>query len=261
MQLLARVSSFPPGAVLGGVAIRERLWGDTRLRTSYGQGHQGTGLEQFLCAPILAIPGNPTSRAPSVASPTYAGFEQLLDSDKLRLSAITSRIAFAISSVLLLALLGLPAVRFRHGNFNTDPRPQPAASTSRWNLAPSVWLATYAGNYSYDDTARFSKSANPFATRLSNPQSAPPAVLLSSAELSSSNVGWPPHELEHSLGYFNRKNVNGQQLCRTQPTALKIPGLRHVFAFLPTSIHHRPRHFFHWPRTTNLFEQAISRTS
>jgi len=70
---------------------------------SYGQGIKEPGLEQSF-ATDSCDPGNPSLR-PERSRTYYAGFEQLLDSDKLRLSRpITSRIAFAISSVLLLAL-------------------------------------------------------------------------------------------------------------------------------------------------------------
>src|SRR2546422_7381457 len=61
------------------------FWRDTRLRTSYGQGIKEPGLEQSF-ATDSCDPGNPSLR-PERSRTYYVGFEQLLSSDRLRLSA------------------------------------------------------------------------------------------------------------------------------------------------------------------------------
>ncbi len=105
------------GAVLA-LRYGKGFWGDTRLRTSYGEGIKEPGLEQSF-ATDSCDPGNPSLR-PERSRTYYVGFEQLLDSDKLRLSAdyFTNRFRDVISFASGAITPGCP---FGTGNFfNTD---------------------------------------------------------------------------------------------------------------------------------------------
>jgi len=201
------------GAVLA-LRYGRGFWGDTRLRTSYGQGIKEPGLEQSF-ATDSCDPGNPSLR-PERSRTYYAGFEQLLDSDKLRLSAdyFTNRfrdiISFAPGSVT-------PGCPFGTGNFfNTDLARARGVNFSL-ESRPFRWLAI-RGNYSYDDT-RVLKSANPFADPALEPGNPLLRRPLSSGALIV-NVGWRRMNWNFS-GYFTGRRDDSNF---ADPTQFENPG-------------------------------------
>jgi outer membrane cobalamin receptor len=201
------------GAVLA-LRYGKGFWGDTRLRTSYGQGIKEPGLEQSF-ATDSCDPGNPSLR-PERSRTYYAGFEQLLDSDKLRLSAdyFTNRfrdiISFAPGSVT-------PGCPFGTGNFfNTDLARARGVNFSL-ESRPFRWLAI-RGNYSYDDT-RVLKSANPFADPALQPGNPLLRRPLSSGALIV-NVGWRRMNWNFS-GYFTGRRNDSNF---ADPTQFENPG-------------------------------------
>jgi len=201
------------GAVLA-LRYGRGFWGDTRLRTSYGQGIKEPGLEQSF-ATDSCDPGNPSLR-PERSRTYYAGFEQLLDSDKLRLSAdyFTNRfrdiISFAPGSVT-------PGCPFGTGNFfNTDLARARGVNFSL-ESRPFRWLAI-RGNYSYDDT-RVLKSANPFADPALEPGNPLLRRPLSSGALIV-NVGWRRMNWNFS-GYFTGRRNDSNF---ADPTQFENPG-------------------------------------
>jgi len=201
------------GAVLA-LRYGRGFWGDTRLRTSYGQGIKEPGLEQSF-ATDSCDPGNPSLR-PERSRTYYAGFEQLLDSDKLRLSAdyFTNRfrdiISFAPGSVT-------PGCPFGTGNFfNTDLARARGVNFSM-ESRPFRWLAI-RGNYSYDDT-RVLKSANPFADPALEPGNPLLRRPLSSGALIV-NVGWRRMNWNFS-GYFTGRRNDSNF---ADPTQFENPG-------------------------------------
>ncbi len=201
------------GAVLA-LRYGRGFWGDTRLRTSYGQGIKEPGLEQSF-ATDSCDPGNPSLR-PERSRTYYAGFEQLLDSDKLRLSAdyFTNRfrdiISFAPGSVT-------PGCPFGTGNFfNTDLARARGVNFSL-ESRPFRWLAI-RGNYSYDDT-RVLKSANPFADPALQPGNPLLRRPLSSGALIV-NVGWRRMNWNFS-GYFTGRRDDSNF---ADPTQFENPG-------------------------------------
>jgi len=201
------------GAVLA-LRYGRGFWGDTRLRTSYGQGIKEPGLEQSF-ATDSCDPGNPSLR-PERSRTYYAGFEQLLDSDKLRLSAdyFTNRfrdiISFAPGSVT-------PGCPFGTGNFfNTDLARARGVNFSL-ESRPFRWLAI-RGNYSYDDT-RVLKSANPFADPALQPGNPLLRRPLSSGALIV-NVGWRRMNWNFS-GYFTGRRNDSNF---ADPTQFENPG-------------------------------------
>ena len=201
------------GAVLA-LRYGRGFWGDTRLRSSYGQGIKEPGLEQSF-ATDSCDPGNPSLR-PERSRTYYAGFEQLLDSDKLRLSAdyFTNRfrdiISFAPGSVT-------PGCPFGTGNFfNTDLARARGVNFSM-ESRPFRWLAI-RGNYSYDDT-RVLKSANPFADPALEPGNPLLRRPLSSGALIV-NVGWRRMNWNFS-GYFTGRRNDSNF---ADPTQFENPG-------------------------------------
>ena len=136
------------------------FWGDTRVRFSYGQGFKEPSLdESFGSDPCF--PGNNTLN-PERSRTIDAGIDQLLDSDKLRLSATyfnnTFRdiVSFAVNPVIT------AACPFGTGTFfNTDlARARGANFSGDFRLRH--WLSI-KGSYSYDDT-RVLEAPNAFAS-------------------------------------------------------------------------------------------------
>ncbi len=188
------------GAVLA-LRYGKGFWGDTRLRTSYGEGIKEPGLEQSF-ATDSCDPGNPSLR-PERSRTYYVGFEQLLDSDKLRLSAdyFTNRFRDVISFASGAITPGCP---FGTGNFfNTDLARARGVNFSL-ESRPFRWLAI-RGNYSYDDT-RVLKSANPFADPALQPGSPLLRRPLNSGSLNL-NIGWRRMNWNFS-GYFTGRRTD-----------------------------------------------------
>jgi vitamin B12 transporter len=201
------------GAVLA-LRYGKGFWGDTRFRTSYGQGIKEPGLEQSF-ATDSCDPGNPSLR-PERSRTYYAGLEQLLDSDKLRLSAdyfnnrFRDVISFASGAIA-------PACPFGTGNFfNTDLARARGVNFSM-ESRPFPWLAIH-GNYSYDDT-RVLKSANPFADPALQPGNPLLRRPLHSGALNV-NVGWRRMNWNLS-GYFTGRRTDSNFAT---PTQFQNPG-------------------------------------
>ena len=147
------------GAVLA-VRYGTGFWGDTRIRFSYGQGFKEPSLDQsFGSDPCF--PGNNTLK-PEQSRTIDAGVDQVLDSDKLRLSAtyfdnrFRDIVSFAFDSVTT------PACQFGTGTFfNTDLARARGVNLSG-DFRPRRWLSL-KGAYSFDDT-RVLKAPNAFAS-------------------------------------------------------------------------------------------------
>jgi len=201
------------GAVLA-LRYGKGFWGDTRLRTSYGQGIKEPGLEQSF-ATDSCDPGNPSLR-PERSRTYYVGFEQLLDSDKLRLSAdyFTNRFRDVISFASGAITPGCP---FGTGNFfNTDLARARGVNFSM-ESHPFHWL-DIRGNYSYDDT-RVLKSANPFADPALQPGNPLLRRPLNSGSLNL-NIGWRRLNWNFS-GYFTGRRTDSNFVA---PTQFENPG-------------------------------------
>jgi vitamin B12 transporter len=133
------------------------FWGDTRLRASYGKGIKEPGLEQsFGSDPCF--PGNPNLH-PERSRTVYAGVEQVLASQRVRLAAgyfnnrFEDMISFAFGAATPSCTSGTGTY------FNTDLARARGMNFSL-EAKPLRWL-TMAGNYSYDDT-RVLKAPNVF---------------------------------------------------------------------------------------------------
>ena len=146
-----------------GVALALRygtgFWGDTRFHVFYGLGIKEPALEQSF-ATDPCFPGNPSLKAERSRT-FYAGLEQFLASNKLRVSAdyFTNRfrdiVSFAPGSTIT------SACPFETGTyFNTDLARARGVNFTLQSQ-PLRWL-TIQGSYSYDAT-RVLRSANPFA--------------------------------------------------------------------------------------------------
>lgn len=136
------------------------FWGDTRLRFSYGQGFKEPSLDQsFGSDPCF--PGNDTLR-PERSRTINAGVDQVLASDKLRLSATYFDNRYRDIVSFTFDPVTTPACPFGTGtSFNTD-----LARARGVNLGgefrPRRWLGV-KGNYSHDDT-RVLEAPNAFAS-------------------------------------------------------------------------------------------------
>jgi outer membrane cobalamin receptor len=201
------------GAVLA-LRYGKGFWGDTRLRTSYGQGIKEPGLEQSF-ATDSCDPGNPSLR-PERSRTYYVGFEQLLDSDKIRISAdyFTNRFHDIISFAFLSTLP--PGCSFAGTYFNTDLARARGVNFSM-ESRPFRWLAI-RGSYSYDDT-RVLKSANPFADPALQPGNPLLRRPLNSGALNV-NVGWRRMNWNLS-GYFTGRRTDSNF---ADPTQFENPG-------------------------------------
>jgi len=201
------------GAVLA-LRFGKGFWGDTRLRTSYGQGIKEPGLEQSF-ATDPCDPGNPSLR-PERSRTYYVGFDQLVDSDKVRISAdyFTNRFHDVISFAFLSTLP--PGCSFGGTYFNTDLARARGVNFSM-ESHPFHWLAI-RGNYSYDDT-RVLKSANPFADPALQPGNSLLRRPLNSGALNV-NVGWRRMNWNFS-GYFTGRRTDSNFVT---PTQFENPG-------------------------------------
>ncbi|HEX4544437.1 MAG TPA: TonB-dependent receptor, partial [Candidatus Acidoferrum sp.] len=147
------------GAVLA-LRYGAGFWGDTRVRFSYGQGLKEPSLdESFGSDPCF--PGNNTLK-PERSRTIDAGIDQILDSDKLRLSATYFEnryrdiVSFAFDPVTT------PACTFGTGTFfNTDLARARGINFSG-DFRPRRWLDV-KGAYSFDDT-RVLEAPNAFAS-------------------------------------------------------------------------------------------------
>jgi len=147
------------GAVLA-LRYATGFWGDTRIRFSYGQGLKEPSLdESFGSDPCF--PGNNTLK-PERSRTIDVGIDQVLDSEKLRVSATyfdnryRDIVSFAFDSVTT------PACTFGTGTFfNTDLARARGINFSS-DFHPRRWLS-FKGNYSFDDT-RVLKAPNAFAS-------------------------------------------------------------------------------------------------
>ena len=132
------------------------FWGATRLRVNYGQGIKEPSLDQsFGTDPCF--PGNP-DLLPEQSRTTYAGVEQHLDSDKVRLTGDFFYNQFLNIISFTDCFPGGPcpitppaACPFSFGTyFNTDlARSVGGHLVGEWQLAKTLSLAA---NYTYDDS-------------------------------------------------------------------------------------------------------------
>ena len=218
------------------------FWGDTRLRTSYGQGIKEPGLEQSF-ATDSCDPGNPSLR-PERSRTYYLGFEQLFSADRLRLSAdyFTNRFRDVISFASGAITPGCP---FGTGNyFNTDLARARGVDFSM-ESRPFRWLAL-RGNYSYDDT-RVLKSANPFA----DPALEPGNPLLRRPLHSGSlivNVSWRRMNWNFS-GYFTGRRTDSNF---ASPAQFENPGYAR---FDMAASYNLSRGLSLYARAANLFDK------
>jgi outer membrane cobalamin receptor len=189
-------------------------WGDTRLRVSYGQGIKEPRLDQsFGTDPC--DPGNPSLR-PERSRTVYAGIEQLLASNHLRISAtyfdnrFRDIVSFAFGPVI-------PGCPFGTGTFFNTDRARAQGVNMASETRPWRWL-TLAGNYSYDDT-RVLESLNSFG----DPALIPGNHLLRRPVHSGSLVlNAAFHRMNWNLaGYFSGPRTDSNF---TDPAQTKNPG-------------------------------------
>jgi outer membrane cobalamin receptor len=147
------------GAVLA-LRYGAGFWGDTRIRFSYGQGLKEPSLDQsFGSDPCF--PGNNTLK-PERSRTIDAGIDQVLDSDKLRLSAtyfdnrFRDMVSFAFDAVTT------PACKFGTGTFFNTDLARARGVNFFADFHPRRWLSV-KGAYSFDDT-RVLKAPNAFAS-------------------------------------------------------------------------------------------------
>jgi vitamin B12 transporter len=204
----------PRAGVVLALRYGKGFWGDMRFRTSYGQGIKEPGLEQSF-ATDPCDPGNPSLR-PERSRTYYAGFEQLLDSEKIRISAdyFTNRFHDVISFAFLSTLP--PGCSSAGTYFNTDLARARGVNFSI-ESRPFRWLAI-RGNYSYDDT-RVLKSANLFADPALEPGKPLLRRPLNSGALNV-NVGWRRMNWNLS-GYFTGRRTDSNF---ANPTQFQNPG-------------------------------------
>jgi outer membrane cobalamin receptor len=146
------------GAVLA-LRYGAGFWGDTRVRFSYGQGLKEPSLdESFGSDPCF--PGNNTLK-PERSRTIDAGIDQVLDSDKIRLSATYFENRYRDIVSFSFDPVTTAACTFGTGTFfNTD-----LARARGINLSGDFRLRRWLGlkgNYSFDDT-RVLKAPNTFA--------------------------------------------------------------------------------------------------
>jgi outer membrane cobalamin receptor len=147
------------GAVLA-LRYGAGFWGDTRVRFSYGQGLKEPSLDQsFGSDPCF--PGNNTLK-PERSRTIDAGIDQVLDSDKLHLSAtyfdnrFRDMVSFSFDSITT------PACTFGTGTFfNTDLARARGVNFSG-DFRPRRWLSV-KGRYSFDES-RVLKAPNAFGS-------------------------------------------------------------------------------------------------
>lgn len=132
-------------------ALHRGVFGDTRLRASYGQGIVEPRFDQtFGTDPC--VPGNP-NLAPEQSRTVHAGVEQKLASDRVRLTAdyFDSRfrniISFQSDPSFCGTFFNTNLARARGVNLSTEAR------LTRWLSA--------AANYTYDSTRTLSAPSDP----------------------------------------------------------------------------------------------------
>ncbi|HTZ74897.1 MAG TPA: TonB-dependent receptor plug domain-containing protein [Candidatus Aquilonibacter sp.] len=121
------------------------FWGDTRLRTSYGQGIKEPPLYPADCSPTLK---------PEQAATFDAGIDQYFDSNRAKVSATFFRNEFRniVSFASGTMPNGMPpnCEAFGGSYFNTD-KARAFGSDSSFELSVARWL-NLGGTYSYDDS-------------------------------------------------------------------------------------------------------------
>ena len=121
------------------------LWGDTRLRTSYGQGIKEPPLYPAGCTPDLK---------PEQSATFDAAIDQYFDSNRAKISATFFRNEFRniVSFASGTMPNGLPpnCEAFGGSYFNTD-KARAFGSDSSFELTAARWL-DLGGTYSYDDS-------------------------------------------------------------------------------------------------------------
>ncbi len=117
------------------------FWGATRLRASYGEGIKEPPLFPDGCTPILK---------PEQSSTFDAGFDQFLDSDRIRFSATYFHNDFR-DIVSFESTNNMPSCPAFGGTyFNTD-KARAFGANSSFEVRANRWLSV-SGSYSYDDS-------------------------------------------------------------------------------------------------------------
>ncbi len=159
------------------------FWGSTRLRASYGLGiKEPDFIQSFSSDPCF--PGNPNLR-PERSATFEAGVEQLLASDRVRLSITYFRNEFY--DIVSFQGGGVtPTCEFGSGTyFNTD-KARAFGSNSSIEIKVARWL-NVSGNYTYDDS-KVVNSPNAFDPALV------PGNRLLKRPLNSGNLMFSAHE-------------------------------------------------------------------
>ncbi|HXT85958.1 MAG TPA: TonB-dependent receptor [Verrucomicrobiae bacterium] len=151
--------------------IGSGLWGETRLRGSYGLGiKEPNFIQSFDADPCF--PGNPGLR-PERSNTFNAGVDQVLASDRVKLSATFFRNEFRdlVSSAFCFggSPCGFPpppacspadlAADGGFGEFFNTDAARAFGASAQFEAKPLAWLSIL-GNYTYDDT-RVLKAPNP----------------------------------------------------------------------------------------------------
>jgi len=147
-------SSFGTRAVpRTGLAYTARFghdfWGATRLRTSYGLGiKEPTFIQSFEAGPCF--PGNPNLR-PERSTTFHAGVEQLLASDRLKVSVTYFHNDFHDIVSFSEDFNATPTCPFGTGTFFNTDKARAFGSNTSFESKVTSWLRI-VGNYTYDDT-------------------------------------------------------------------------------------------------------------
>jgi outer membrane cobalamin receptor len=125
------------------------FWGSTRLRASYGLGiKEPTFVQSFEAGPCF--PGNPGLR-PERSTTVDAGIEQMLASDRLRISVTYFHNDFHDIVSFSQDLTPTPTCPFGTGTFFNTDKARAFGAISAFEAKVTNWLR-FAGNYTYDDT-------------------------------------------------------------------------------------------------------------
>jgi len=136
-----------------GIAYTARFgrdfWGATRLRASYGLGiKEPTFIQSFEAGPCF--PGNPRL-SPERSSTFDAGIEQLLASDRLKLTVTYFHNDFHNIVSFSEDLNPTMTCPFGTGAFFNTDKARAFGSNAAFEAKPASWLRI-VGNYTYDDT-------------------------------------------------------------------------------------------------------------
>lgn len=143
----------------GSYALRfgDNFWGATRLFASYGLGiKEPTFIQSFESG---CFPGNP-ELDPERSKSLHAGVEQILASDRLRLTADYFHNRYFDIVSFSFSPTPTPTCPFGTGTFFNTDEARAQGANAAFEAKPKRWLRI-AGNYTYDDS-RVIKAPNFF---------------------------------------------------------------------------------------------------